>query len=294
MTESLTLRDRYWNVVVSPVYGGSLRLCEFDGISVLKPTARLERFGGPSLSCCYFPMIPFANRIENSRFSFAGATVNLHENVAGTRHAIHGHGWQAAWHVSYSSEKICSLAYRREATRDWPWRYEGSQSFEIAGNTLRLTLEILNLSATPMPCGLGFHPFFPARDGACLQLEAQRVWKGSVSDFPRERVEVPPHLRFTGGVPLSERIGTDHCFDGWRRLAILTFREARHAIVLEGCEATGHVIVYVPGGDYFCVEPVTHAVNAMNLVDSARAGLWTLEPGGSREITTSLRVEGLL
>jgi hypothetical protein len=31
----------------------------------------------------------------------------------------------------------------------------------------------------------------------------------------------------------------------------------------------------------------------MNLADPATAGLWTLEPTGTREITASLRIESL-
>jgi aldose 1-epimerase len=258
---------------------------------ILKPT-RLEP-SNAARACCYFPMIPFSNRIENSQFQFAGATVTLLENVAGTRHAIHGHGWQATWQVTDRDDTSCSISYRRDASNDWPWRYEGRQSFAIEGNSLRMALAVQNLDARPMPCGLGFHPFFPAPDGARLQLEAKRVWKGSVRDFPRERVAVPAHLSFAGGALLSERIGTDHCFDGWQRLATLKLDHAHHAVVLEGCEATSYVIVYVPGGDLCCVEPVTHAVNAMNLADPATAGLWTLEPTGTREITTTIRIESL-
>jgi aldose 1-epimerase len=247
--------------------------------------------GGAAISCCYFPMIPFSNRIENSRFSFAGATVNLPENVPGTRHAIHGHGWQARWELAQSSDNECSLVYVREATSDWPWRYEGRESFEIFGNTLRITLAVRNLADTAMPCGLGFHPFFPAFDGARLLLEARRVWDGSVHDFPRQRVPVPQHLYFGAGAQIADRVGTDHCFDGWQRRAVVSFEHWPYALVIEGCEATGYVVVYIPGGDYFCVEPVTHAVNAINLDDPAAAGLWTLEPSGTREITTSIHVE---
>jgi aldose 1-epimerase len=44
--------------------------------------------------------------------------------------------------------------------------------------------------------------------------------------------------------------------------------------------------VYVPAGeDYYCVEPVTHAVNAMNYADSESQGWWRLAPGESRRIT---------
>src|SRR5262245_30242425 len=112
MAESLTLRDGHWQVVVLPSYGASLQLCEFDGLPVLQPTARLERVGAAPLPCCYFPMIPFCNRVENSQFDFAGATVSLRENVAGTPHAMHGHGWHTAWDVTHSSRTACALSYR--------------------------------------------------------------------------------------------------------------------------------------------------------------------------------------
>ena len=39
----------------------------------------------------------------------------------------------------------------------------------------------------------------------------------------------------------------------------------------------------------FCVEPVTHAVNAMNHADAAAGGLWTLKPGATREIRMTIR-----
>jgi aldose 1-epimerase len=291
MTESLTLRDEHWHVVVLPLHGGSLQLCAFDGATVLQPTPRLERADLAPPPSCYFPMIPFCNRIENSRFDFAGATVNLRENVAGTRHAMHGHGWQAAWQVTHSTPTTCALAYRHEASTDWPWRYEGRQSFELLGRALRFTLAIQNLCSRPMPCGLGFHPFFPASDDARLQLDAGRVWNGSVGDFPREPVPVPKQLCFATGARIAERLGTDHCFDDWQRRAFVRLERSNHDIVIESCAATCFLVVYIPGADYFCVEPVSHAVNAMNLADSAAAGLWTLAPAESRQITTSIRVQ---
>ncbi|HKE44158.1 MAG TPA: aldose 1-epimerase [Steroidobacteraceae bacterium] len=291
MAKALHLRDRHWNLVILPSHGGSLQACEYDGAAVLRPGAQIERIGAPAISCCYFPMIPFSNRIENSRFRFGDATVTVAENLPGTRHAIHGHGWQASWDVDEESERRCALVYRREATSDWPWRYEGRQAFEIFGNTLRITLAVRNLAPHAMPCGLGFHPFLPAFDGARLLFEARSVWDGNVRDFPRERVPVPPHLSFATGVPISERVGTDHCFDGWERRAVVSFEDSGHSIVVEGCAATPYVVIYIPGSDYFCVEPVTHAVNAMNLADPAAAGLWTLEPMAAREITASIHVE---
>jgi aldose 1-epimerase len=288
MPDAIALRDRHWNVVLAPSHGGSIRHCEFDGSAVLEPVAALERLGGTPRSCCYFPMIPFANRIEDSRFRYDGATVSAAANVAGTRHVIHGHGWQSAWNVADRSDTACTMVYRREASSDWPWRYEGRQAFEILGNSLRITLAVRNLSASPMPCGLGLHPFFPASDGASLQLEAERIWNGHLREFPRERIPVPPELSFRDNAPVSDRVGTDHCYDGWRRRAVVTYASARHAVVIEGGEAARFVVVYVPGSGYFCVEPVTHAANAVNLPDPAATGLWTLAPAESRAVSASI------
>lgn len=54
----------------------------------------------------------------------------------------------------------------------------------IQDNELRMTLAIENLGFTAMPCGLGFHPFLPATDGARLTMEAGRVWNAAADEFP--------------------------------------------------------------------------------------------------------------
>ena len=101
---------------------------------------------------------------------------------------------------------------------------------------------------------------------------------------------MPAALDFRGGPLVSEREGTDHCFDGWKRRAAVRYGQDSRTLVLDGCEATAYAIVYIPeGADYFCVEPVTHAVNAMNHPDPAAGGLWTLEPGAAREIVMTIR-----
>jgi aldose 1-epimerase len=64
-------------------------------------------------------------------------------------------------------------------------------------------------------------------------------------------------------------------------------------LILDGCDATDSVIVYIPqDADYFCVEPVTHAVNAMNHADPAASGLWMLAPGEGRRLSMTIRCAG--
>jgi aldose 1-epimerase len=293
MDDTLDLRDGRWHIVVAPSLGGSLLACEYDGMPVLKPTAQPERLGRlPALHCCYFPLIPYSNRIENGLFRFRGVSIRPAEEVAGAPHAIHGHGWLAEWRITGRNGTGCALSFCHAPASDWPWPYQGRQTLAIVDDELRITLAIENLGTTAMPCGLGFHPFLPASGGARLQMQAARVWDGTADAFPSQRVAVPGRLDFRSGPRVADRQGTNHCFDGWPGRATVSYEHAPRRLALDGCEATHSVIVYIPeDADYFCVEPVTHTVNAMNLPNAAESGLWTLEPQETRQITMSIRCD---
>ena len=290
MSDTIELADGRWKVVVAPMLGGALIACDYDGKVVLKPVAQPAGGGLPAMPCCHFPLIPYSNRIENGRFRFGGAVIRLRENVAGSPHALHGHGWQAAWRLTERGDAGCTLSFDRAPAPDWPWRYRGTQTIAVAGDALHLELAIENLDTAAMPCGLGFHPFLPRNGGARLALEAAQVWDGSAGTFPRRRVDVPAALEFRHGPRVGDRQGTDHCFDGWRGAALVSDERSARAWRIEGCAATRFVIVYIPAdADYFCVEPVTHAVNAMNQPDAAESGLWTLQPREVRRISMTIR-----
>ena len=116
-------------------------------------------------------------------------------------------------------------------------------------------------------------------------METQARFRGNASKFPRRS-------DFRDGPRISDRPGTDHCFDGWPGHATIRYEAPARSVLLDGCEATRFLIVYIPAGaDYFCLEPVTHAVNAMNLPDAAQGGLWTLEPRATREISMTIRCQ---
>jgi|SRR6185503_1033294 len=290
MRNTLEVGDGRWKIVVAPSLGGSLLACDFDGVPVLRAAPQTPASRRPAIRCCHFPLIPFSNRIENGRFRFDGETVSLPRNVVGSPHALHGHGWQTAWQVSESDGASCALTYQRKATPDWPWPYRARQTIAVAGNSLYLLLAIENPGSAAMPGGLGFHPFFPRSAGARLELSAAQVWDGNAAGFPTVRADIPAGLEFHGAPRLADREGTDHCFDGWSRRATIRYEHPARRVTLDGCKETSHAIVYVPANaDYFCVEPVSHAVNAMNLADPAAAGWWTLEAGEIRSISMTIR-----
>jgi aldose 1-epimerase len=286
MADRLELGDGRWSIVVAPAQGGSLAACTHEGLEVLKPVDQPTGDSGRAHACCHFPLVPYSNRVEHSRFPFDGETISLRPNVAGSPHAMHGHGWQRAWQVTDSDSRRCALALVREATPDWPWSYRARQEISLEGGSLRLTLAIENAGSRDMPCGLGFHPFLPRSDESRLTFQAARVGNRHVPTLPTGQVPIDAALDFRDGPKLSERLGIDHCYEGWTGRAVVSGGHGEPGFYLEGSEATRFLIVYVPAGeDYYCVEPVTHAVNAMNRPDAAAQGWWRLAPGEARRIT---------
>lgn len=285
---SAVLRDDHWRVVVAPDYGGALLACEYDGEPVLTPVR--QPLGRRRIARCYFPMVPFANRIENARFVFDERPVKLEADAAGVPHALHGHGWQRRWDLCERKRERCTMTYRHEGAAGWPWRYRAWQTIDLRGARLSLRLRVRNDGDATMPCGLGFHPFFPRACAARLRVDAGLVWDGSAPQFPRSTTRPPPHLDLAEERPVALCRGLDHCYENWDRRASIRWRGGSLRLSVEGCAATARVVVYTPRrASYFCVEPVTHAVNAFNLDDPTGAGLWRLAPRRSREIHMSLR-----
>src|SRR5688572_14916726 len=257
MAERHELADGRWKVTVAPALGGSLVACTHDDHEVLKTVDQPTGDSGRAEPCCHFPLVPFSNRIENSRFPFVGATIAVNPNVAGSPHALHGHGWQMAWQVTDRDARRCELALLRERTPDWPWTYEARQEIALEGGSLRLTLAIENTGPGDMPCGLGFHPFLPRSDEARLAFQATQVGNRRASKFPTRFKTIDAALDFRDGPRLSERTGIDHCYAGWTGRAVVSAGRAAPGFYLEGSAATRFAIVYVPAGaDYYCIEPV--------------------------------------
>jgi aldose 1-epimerase len=289
---SILLRDDDWLVRVLPLRG-SLASCAFRGQAIFKPVPQAPFGDAPAADVCYFPLVPFANRIANSRFAFDGRTVELRPNIADHPHALHGHGWQAEWHVVESGRTACALVYEHVAVDTWPWGYRASQRFSIAANVLTIELALENRSAARMPGGFGFHPFFPRPRSARMRAPARRLWQGAAQEFPTTCSAVPPGLDFGSSRAVRYALGLDHCYSGWSGSATIEWddADARSRVELSAAPLE-HLMVYVPADrDFFCVEPVSHAINAFNVPGSAEHAALSLEPGAQRAAAVTVRCE---
>ena len=287
----IALADGKWQVELTPEIGGSISLCRYDGQDILRPAvpASPATVEARDMSC--FPLVPFSNRIENGVFSFQGEHITLPRNMGDHPHPLHGQGWRGAWTVETQKADLAVLEYRHDAD-SWPWRYASRQTFRFEPDSFIVDLSVANLSETPMPVGLGLHPYFPKSEGVTLTAPVTHLWETTSQQIPIRLIDVPEALDFTRGIRIAD-VDLDHCFAGWGRSAVIAWPGRRWRVNMTGDSNLRFLIVYTPSHEnFFCVEGVENMNNAVNWLDrGADTGLKILRPGESHTVTTTFTVE---
>ena len=258
----LTLRAGELEAAVLPALGGSIARLDRVVAGLCQP---LMRGAAPNivgaLEAACFPLVPFANRIRGGAFVCDGRAITLAPNMTGDPSPLHGQGWLAAWQVDEAGSDHAKLSFRHDAG-EWPWDYEASQVIGLDAGGLSLQLTCRNLSPERMPCGLGFHPYYPCTADTVLDTEVASVWTIDHDVLPVENVPA------TGRYDLRQRQicgqGLDNGFDGWSGSATITWPGESASIRLSSPDA-GRFQVYSPAaGGLFVAEPVQNANAALN------------------------------
>lgn len=286
MRLNLTLDDMF--LELDPCAGGAVSALRHRDLDVLRTAP--ERIGPAfdPLKYSSFAMVPFVGRIHHGTFSYGGQTCELPANLPPEPHAIHGHGWHVPWKTVEADNRAVTLCYQHSADA-WPWSYIAHQTFALTSNGLSVALSLTNESQQDMPAGLGWHPYFSRKD-ATLYLPTTHVWT------PDEQTGDNRPGPISGQDDLSPgRAVEDLNLDTTFSVGAPTVRIEwpTHAISLTADPVFSHATVYVPPGEsYFCVEPVTHAPNAVNSSLSAdQTGFRTLAPGETLSGSITLAVE---
>ncbi|HUD29895.1 MAG TPA: aldose 1-epimerase [Novosphingobium sp.] len=281
MNQPLVLAAGGSEVVLLPYLGGAIGGFSVEGRAILRPTP--VDAASPLETAC-FPLLPYANRIADGRFSFAGRAFALPVNVAGFEHPLHGLGWLKAWSVENCGPDSAVLACSHEANVDWPWNWSAEQRFQVEAGVLRVTLEVTNRSAEAMPCGIGQHPYFVREPAGELTFAAAGVWLGDERMIPAETTPADHFGDFANGAAPHGESLTDNCWFGWDGVASWGVVEVRSD------EARFLHVFAPPGEDFICLEPTSQMPDALNQPDFAAAGGAVLEPGGTQGLTMEIRV----
>lgn len=264
----LPLRAGRLAVDLAPHAGGSIARFAVEGpeggVDIMRPAdpATLAQGRGNNSSC--YPLVPYSNRIADGRVMVDGRDIYMRPNWPGQRHPMHGDGWRRPWLVERFNETEADLLYVHDR-QGWPFPYRARQSIRLSEDALTVGISVQSMDSSPVPIGLGLHPFFVRDEDTTLAYKAARVWLADADVLPTTRVEVPPRWDFSTQRKLGA-IVLDNCFDGWDGQATIAWPSRGLRLDIEASPVFAYAVVYVPEGrPYFCFEPVSHANNGFAL-----------------------------
>jgi aldose 1-epimerase len=224
---------------VDPAAGGRLASLVVDG------QERLITDGdGPTMWGC-FPMAPWAGRVRDGRFRWAGVEHQLPLRLP--PHAAHGTVLDRPWDVVAEDDRGVRLEI--DLGPDWPWAGRAVHELRLAPRRLDLRLEV-HADRDPFPASCGWHPWFgrPVE----LDLDAASLWRRDDAGIPSGELVPAP----------ATTAGLDDCLTGLRRPPRLRWPDGLELAVESGCE---HVVVFTQPEHALCVEPQTGPPDALNL-----------------------------
>jgi len=280
---TITLENAQLRLVVNPCVGGSVvrfdALTPAGNVPLMRPGSDDEQ--DPNQLAMY-PLVPWSNRIAKGGFEWRGQHYSLAPNLQGEPLPIHGDGWQRPWQVMSQSHHALHLElYSNEQP---PFDYRAELSYCLAGNCLEVALSVMHLGDNPAPYGLGLHPWFPRTTDARITAPAKGVWEVNKAQLPIEwrRLEHEENWNFSHRQSLPETL-IDNLFTGWSGQAQLEWSERSAVLAIDTSPPMSRYLVFSPNAqaDFFCLEPVSHTVDAHHNVSPFDQGLVELAKGQS-------------
>jgi aldose 1-epimerase len=242
-------------------------------------------------------LFPFPGRIRGTKFVWKGTEYDLPAGDA-LGNAIHGFVHTRPWRVIERDRR--RLVGQFQASVDdpnllqqWPADFRITADYDLSGGMLRMSYLIENPGHTPLPFGLGTHPYFrvPLLDGPaehCLVLlPGQERWELDQMLPTGRRLPLENVLQYKAGAPFGG-LQLDDVFtglefeEGWCRGHIYD-PGAQLAVHVSFSDAFRECVVFTPPHrEAICIEPYTCVPNAAEL--TARGidtGLRILPPGES-------------
>ena len=228
-------------------------------------------------------LVPWSNRISRGGFSFRGRFHPLEPNLSGEAFPIHGNGFSSPWRTV--EQTSASARLRLSSDGPGPFRYEAVVSYALEGGALTIDLSVTSRAREPLPYGVGLHPWLPRTAATTLLAPAEDIWLEDERHLPTNCVSVVSRPEWNFGTPhaLPPR-WINNGFTGWNGSATIFWPERGLALKIEASPPISRYVLYSPGAaaDFFCFEPVSHAVDAHNLGGGPeKAGLVVLSPGGT-------------
>lgn len=229
-------------------------------------------------------LAPWANRLDSEAFWAGDKKFLLNPELGNVRRDGNGkpiHGlltFSPLWQVASvaADDRSARVTSRLEFWKypelmaQFPFAHTIEMTYRLADGVLEVETRLENHSTSPMPVGIGFHPYFQLHDAP------QEQWKVHLA--AREHLELSKQLIPTGerkplgfadpqslaGVQLDDVFsGLVRDADGKARFWVEGKREK--ISVIYGTKYTVAVVYSPSGKGFICFEPMSMVTNGFNL-----------------------------
>lgn len=275
----LELAGGGWEAALLPGQGGAMARLAWQGTEVLAP---LPQGADPNAAFAgAFVMLPWANRLDGGMMPVGGTLHRLPVNRAEDATAIHGLARDRPWQVEEAGPARAVLAQALDGAAEetaLPWRYAARMALELGAAGAVLEIAVVNAGESPMPFGLGWHPFLARPPGTRLRFAATALLARDARCLP---VAAQPSAGVDGDEAAYE--GLDTHFAGWDGMAEIRHPDGlRLRLAAEGAAARNLQVFAPRGAAMLCVEPVSHVPDAPNRPALAPLGPMALLAPGAR------------
>ncbi|MCL2030442.1 MAG: hypothetical protein FWG93_02745 [Oscillospiraceae bacterium] len=260
--------------LVSPPLGANLCRLTYNGRPIIdfEPDVLAQsRYTGA------FLLYPFPNRMTDNRYTYNGKTYRHPYSTAPNAY-MHG----VAFGETFTVESLradggqasvrCQLDFApgSPAHARFPFAHRFFVTYTLTPGRLRVDFAIENPGDTPVPFGLGIHPYFTRLGGDAgtrVEVPADTRMIATAALLPTgETAPVEGGYDLRAGQALGALRLDDVFLRAMGQKAVITYDGEAFRTELDAGPSFTHFVVFTPPGKpYFCVEHQTCSTDAFNL-----------------------------
>lgn len=266
------------NCSIYPNLGASIQQLTSNGIEIIDGITNDEK--GLELYKSKFNssfLFPFPNRVKDGTYSFENTTYQLEVNETNLNNRLHGHIFNKSFAITYQnvSKDSASVTFSysdKGTSKGYPFPYTIEITYVFSNNKMTIDFNVLNSGKTALPFGIGWHPYFNAKNlgTSVIDFDADEQYVVDDQMIPTSKTE----LKFKTPLVMGDTF-LDDCFI--TNKSQVSFKTEAFNIDIDFSSETPNSFLqsYTPDTrDCIAIEPMTCAPNSVNNKD----GLLSLAP----------------
>lgn len=263
--------------------GGRLQNLKFKGVSIIEDQPNFH------YKDCYSSAIlfPFANRIEEGKYSYKDKEYQFNSNEPKSKNALHGLVFDKKFKLSEQETSVNScaitIAFSEEThSKGFPFKYSIYVTYTLLKDELQLKVSIKNDDEKSFPFVLGWHPYFNCNDfkNSFLNFKSDKKVVFDENLITKEIIDFESVSKFE-----LENKQLDDCFV--LDVNKIQFSTPDYSLEIASNSKENFLQLYTPKNiPVIAIEPMTGISNSFN----NKIGLQELEPNKIYALTWAVKL----